>query len=510
MRALPKELRCLAVTNEDAVRTLLALLLVVVAETFPNASLKAEEWGCYDPQPGHPTAAEKQIFVSELCGLAPAAESKYGVPASALASIAIVESGYGWTRTAQQANNLFCWKFVSRRAARGRVSYTLERQPPEDKNNGYVTFANHIEAVDFVGKKLATLPIYKSATDECRRSRTSGADIPTITRTWVTAVAQQHNWKPQQYVESVTRTINNPISPSDTVSAELSLYQLSQIRTAEDRLGSGIGYIAYAEQKIVPWKSAHCDPPRLDYPRWTGFPVTLCDYSDIGVTVRTYMLNADRAKQAHWTVTACQDAKATNMHACIDYMVGVVRRASSGGVFPVAGYVPEPQNGGVCYVFRDGITVWTTLRPYWQRPQNHSCGNVDESEQPLAAVWKFARIASTTLRNTATLAERCRQTACIGLTLCARFIRRHGKATEMNFCRPPRFRRIAITASDQTGCRSHARYLFARQIGSFTDSDENVLSCAHARQSVPGWPPHSHAPTGSLPPALRLRSSTIG
>jgi hypothetical protein len=222
------------------------------------------------------------------------------------------------------------------------------------------------------------------------------------------------------------------------------------------------------------------------------------------------MLNADRAKQAHWTVTACQDAKATNMHACIDYMVGVVRRASSGGVFPVAGYVPEPQNGGVCYVFRDGITVWTTLRPYWQRPQNHSCGNVDESEQPLAAVWKFARIASTTLRNTATLAERCRQTACIGLTLCARFIRRHGKATEMNFCRPPRFRRIAITASDQTGCRSHARYLFARQIGSFTDSDENVLSCAHARQSVPGWPPHSHAPTGSLPPALRLRSSTIG
>ncbi len=135
---------------------------------------------------------------------------------------------------------------------------------------------------------------------------------------------------------------------------------------------------------------------RFDYPRWNGFPVTLCDYTDIGVTVRTFMLNADRNRQARWTVAACRDAEASNVRTCIDYIVKVVRQASSGGVFPVAGYIPEPQDGGRCYVFRDGVTVWTTLRPMWQSPKKKSCGDVDETGQPLHTAFKYARIASTT------------------------------------------------------------------------------------------------------------------
>lgn len=156
--------------------------------------------------------------------------------------------------------------------------------------------------------------------------------------------------------------------------------------------------VAYAESRIHPWKSSHCDAPNMNYPRWEGFPVTLCEYSDIGVTVKTYMLNADKAKQAAWTVTACRDAQALNMHACIDYLVSEVRNASSGGVFPIAGYIPEPQDGGVCYVFRDGVTVWTTLRKKWLKPKHKHCGNSDDEEmtQPLFKAWKFARIASTT------------------------------------------------------------------------------------------------------------------
>jgi hypothetical protein len=198
------------------------------------------------------------------------------------------------------------------------------------------------------------------------------------------------------FLSLVTMIVSSVSAVASPGAAAATEKHLSRILPSEERGGSVSDDIVYAEQKIVPWKSRHCDPPRLDFPRWAGFPVTLCDYSDIGVTVRTYMLNADRGKQARWTVTACQDAKATNMHACIDYMVAVVRRASSGGVFPVAGYIPEPQNGGLCYVFRDGITVWTTLRPYWQRPKNHSCDDADENELPLAVAWKFARIASTT------------------------------------------------------------------------------------------------------------------
>jgi hypothetical protein len=196
---------------------------------------------------------------------------------------------------------------------------------------------------------------------------------------------------------TVTRVLNDPISPSNTISTGQNLYRLSQAATPPQQDAAPPNPdLAYAEQKIIPWKSARCDPPRQDFPRWAGFPVALCDYTDMGVTVRTYMLNADRAKQARWTVTACRDAKVTKMHACIDYMVDVVRAASSGGIFPVAGYVPEPQDGGRCYVFRDGVTVWTTLRPRWQPPENRSSGDTNENEQPLAAVWKYARIASTT------------------------------------------------------------------------------------------------------------------
>lgn len=155
--------------------------------------------------------------------------------------------------------------------------------------------------------------------------------------------------------------------------------------------------LAYAASKINIWKSSHCDDPIMNYPRWEGFPVTLCNYSDIGVTVKTYMLNADRSKLSHWIVTACTDAEARNMHACIDHLVNTISEASSGGVFPVAGYIPEPQDGGVCYVFRDGITVWTTLRKYWLKPKNNACGNSDTEEmtQPLFKAWKYARIAST-------------------------------------------------------------------------------------------------------------------
>lgn len=138
--------------------------------------------------------------------------------------------------------------------------------------------------------------------------------------------------------------------------------------------------------------------PLLHIHGWEGYPVTLCDYSDIGVTVKTYMLNADRAKQARWIVTACHDAHAPNIKKCVDHLVGAVRVASSGGVFPVAGYIPEPQDGGVCYVFRDGVTVWTTLRKQWLKPKNNACGasNEEEMTQPLYKAWKFARIASTT------------------------------------------------------------------------------------------------------------------
>jgi hypothetical protein len=87
--------------------------LVVFASACGANLAMAERWGCYDPKPGHPTAAERQQFVNDISTHAVYAEQNHGVPAAALVAMAIVESGYGWTRTALEAHNFFGWKFYS-------------------------------------------------------------------------------------------------------------------------------------------------------------------------------------------------------------------------------------------------------------------------------------------------------------------------------------------------------------------------------------------------------------
>jgi len=106
-----------------------------------------------------------------------------------------------------------------------------------------------------------------------------------------------------------------------------------------------------------------CDPPVSDYPRWTGYPVQRCEYSDVGVSVRTYMLNASPKQLAEWTVTACQHAGAAALNVCANEVAKIILAASS-GIFPIAGYIPEPASvvapdrpGGLCFLFRDGVTT---------------------------------------------------------------------------------------------------------------------------------------------------------
>ena len=68
-------------------------------------------WGCYDPKPGHPTASEREAFLSRLRPVARSVQKEFGVPEDGILSMAVQESGFGWTRTAINANNLFGWKF---------------------------------------------------------------------------------------------------------------------------------------------------------------------------------------------------------------------------------------------------------------------------------------------------------------------------------------------------------------------------------------------------------------
>ena len=87
---------------------LLAVLLLLVGcivgdEREGLDEQSAENWGIYDPQPGHPTIDERDRFVTEIAPYAQEAEATYGVPAAAITAMACNESGFGWTRIALEA-----------------------------------------------------------------------------------------------------------------------------------------------------------------------------------------------------------------------------------------------------------------------------------------------------------------------------------------------------------------------------------------------------------------------
>jgi hypothetical protein len=145
-----------------------------------------------------------------------------------------------------------------------------------------------------------------------------------------------------------------------------------------------------------------CGPPIPDFENWSGFPVRKCKYSDVGITTESYMLNPSEDQLAAWTVTACHDVGATHMNACIHKLTHLIHDASSGGVFPVSGFIVEPAssaggkgNGPVCLLFRDGVTIktktWNT-----RAPVNNVCGTEDELKNPAKGAKRFARVISTT------------------------------------------------------------------------------------------------------------------
>ena len=165
------------------------VFLWVVGGGLGSPNARAAAWGCYDPKPGHPTAGEKESFIEDVSRLAREAENDYGVPATALAAMAALESGYGWTRTAINANNLFGWKYVSDQAAGGRGFWVLECQPPEDVNNRYVAFADRADAVDFVAGRLASSDHYRADSMRYQEHRAAGVDVFEAANRWVNGIA---------------------------------------------------------------------------------------------------------------------------------------------------------------------------------------------------------------------------------------------------------------------------------------------------------------------------------
>ncbi|MBU8908752.1 glucosaminidase domain and LysM peptidoglycan-binding domain-containing protein [Desertibacillus haloalkaliphilus] len=87
-----------------------------------------------------PTEDEKEAFVNQMTEYGIQASKQYGMPASAIIGMAIIESGYGTTRTAHFANNLFgikVWGFNPPNA------WQLKGQPDEDFDRSIPVIANY-------------------------------------------------------------------------------------------------------------------------------------------------------------------------------------------------------------------------------------------------------------------------------------------------------------------------------------------------------------------------------
>jgi hypothetical protein len=212
------EMRCLVIGGLVCVSW---AATAATLDTDPDCHVKS--WNPYNPMPGHPTPAERAAFIEKVVPLAKEAEAKYGVPAAALAAMSMAESGYGWTRTSLNANNLFGFKYSQRAAQAGFGKYVLPCQPAWDKGNAYIKFPSYAEAFDAVAKRLSTLSYYAPATKAYAETVPKKKDAVI---TWVRGIAEKYNCCPDKYVTSLTRIMNNPTAPGNDVS-ENNLYRLS-------------------------------------------------------------------------------------------------------------------------------------------------------------------------------------------------------------------------------------------------------------------------------------------
>jgi hypothetical protein len=208
-----------AAPQHRGVRAWLAASLLAPCLAF------AAPWGCHGPKPGHPTPLERAAFIGEVSELAIKAEQAHGVPASALAAIAIAESGYGYTRIAINANNLFAWKFVPAAATKVR-EYVLDCQRRR-ANARFAAFDSKAHAFDFVAQNLATLDAYRQHTEAYRAARSRGVPADAAVKAWLAGVSSVYSGKPDDFVRKITWIMNDPVDPRDTVSRESNLYRLS-------------------------------------------------------------------------------------------------------------------------------------------------------------------------------------------------------------------------------------------------------------------------------------------
>lgn len=198
------------------------------AEAPADAALAetSAAWGCFEPQPGHPTVAERRAFVEEVAPLATRAEERHGVPATGIMAMAILESGYGWTRLAQNTNNLLGWKYFPE-AAGEREFWVLEC-PEQGISDRLLVFRDRAEAIDYVAEQLATSDNYRADTQRYIRDRASGVDVVEAVDRWVDGIADPYSTQPEEYRASLRRIMSETYEFAEGQVPGGDLYSLSE------------------------------------------------------------------------------------------------------------------------------------------------------------------------------------------------------------------------------------------------------------------------------------------
>ena len=197
------------------------------SEASADAALSetSAAWGCFEPQPGHPTEAERRAFVEEVAPLATRAGERHGVPATAIMAMAILESGYGWTRLAQNTNNLLGWKYFPE-AAGEREFWVLEC-PEQGISDRLLVFRDRAEAIDYVAEQLATSDNYRADTQRYIRDRGSGVDVVEAVDRWVDGIADPYSTQPEEYRASLRRVMSETYEFAEGQVPGGDLYSLS-------------------------------------------------------------------------------------------------------------------------------------------------------------------------------------------------------------------------------------------------------------------------------------------
>jgi len=361
------------------------MILTLAIASVVSMSARAQEWDCYAPMPGHPTAEERIAFIREIADYAVGAERKYGVPAPAIAAMAINESGYGFTRTALNANNLFGYKWRSAVSAGNRGAWELECQPAWDEGNRYIRFADRADAVDFVASRLATSVYYRADTEAFGAAMSRGDDRSKAIASWVDAIADPYNYKPQLYARSIKQLMNNALDPSDILSASDNLYRLtvlSETSAMGTAMPKNVGANAVANADHVAavgkaQKAAYavrstngCLALDTDVIGWPARFVRECVYP-AGTDRTGYVLLVDVKPEAiaTWIETSCTQLL-PNVGTCFSTVLECAK-INSGMMFPIGGNMMEDMDNSPWknYFFRNGMTVSIRGQPNGQTDQ---------------------------------------------------------------------------------------------------------------------------------------------